>query len=275
MRRSRDERCGLRALACPPVGPDVVPPTTRRSGLPNRRLDCENAYTAVENMIRNPATANGTDGIITPVSSAPMPRMNPMTDHTMRRRACVRRLVELTVEANFGSSAYRARSICSSRRCSCSESGTALLPAVRPLRGMLAAEEWDSNGRAPAVTIEDTSPVPPGKGEPWFPTSRLERDSSHPPPSGPKSAVSGSGGAGRWALAGVTSRRVCLPSDEPSEPGAAAGAEQPAHIGAQPVELAGDLVVAAGQPAPARVQYRGRHQRGQQPPTAPPRGGQA
>src|SRR5262249_43512305 len=101
MRRSSD-RCCLRGFA---LGPAELPPTTRRSGLPNSRFDCEMAYTTEKNMIRNPTTANGTE-VITPVSSAPTPSRNPTTDHTMRRRACVRRFVELTVEANFGSSAY-------------------------------------------------------------------------------------------------------------------------------------------------------------------------
>src|SRR5437870_416557 len=58
-----------------------------------------------------------------------MPPRNRTAAATMRRRAWKRGSLARTAEANLGSSASD-RSICSNSRCSCPESGPALLPVV-------------------------------------------------------------------------------------------------------------------------------------------------
>ena len=65
--------------------------------------------------------------LITPPMSMAMPSTKTTPATIARRRAERRSEVPRRVEANFGSSSTRARSICSSSRSSSSESGTVFL----------------------------------------------------------------------------------------------------------------------------------------------------
>src|SRR6185503_19026149 len=82
------------------------------------------------NITRNPPTPNSGALPITPYTRSASPPRKRTAATTMRRRAWKRGSLARTAEANLGSSASD-RSICSNSRCSCSESGTALLPGHR------------------------------------------------------------------------------------------------------------------------------------------------
>src|SRR5664280_2959346 len=69
----------------------------------------------------------------TPSTTSPRPTTMPAAPIAMPRRMRARAAEPCICEANFGSSAYNACSICSSRCCSCSESGTFDLPWAAPL----------------------------------------------------------------------------------------------------------------------------------------------
>src|SRR3954453_18218310 len=126
------------------AGLDVV---VARTGQMPRRADI--ADHAEATITRKPPTPSPmpSEGwaviVMTPASRSATPTTSPAMARNSRARLRLWRFLPRTARANFGSSAYSDCSICSSSRCSCSESGTT--PPTGDARGTRTPKEYDRN----------------------------------------------------------------------------------------------------------------------------------